>query len=68
MDFVSAFPRMLVGNEVAWVIVDKLTQLAHFIPFRVGCLLEKLVQLYVREIVWLHDIPKRQLQIETLIL
>ena len=42
MDFVMILPRTLSGNEVVWVIVDRLTKSAHFIPLRVGCTLEKL--------------------------
>ena len=40
-----------------WVIVDRLTKLAHFILLRVRCSLEKLAQLYVQEIVRLHGVP-----------
>ena len=58
MDFVSALPRTPAGNEVVWVIVDRLTKSAHFIPLRVGCTMEKLARLYVREIVRLHGVPK----------
>ena len=58
MDFVSAFPRTLASNEVVWVIVDRLMKSAHFIPLRVGCTMEKLARLYVKEIVRLHGVPK----------
>jgi len=33
MDFAIALPRSLKGNNVVWVIVDRLTKLAYFIPF-----------------------------------
>ena len=36
IDFVSALPKTRAGNEVVWVIVDRLTKTAHFIPLRVG--------------------------------
>ena len=42
MDFVMALPKILSGNEVVWVIVDRLTKSTHFTPLRVGCILEKL--------------------------
>ena len=61
MDFVSALLRTPAGNEVVWVIVDRLTKSAHFIPLRVGCTKEKLALLYVKEIVWLHGVPKEMI-------
>ena len=57
MDFVSALPKTRAGYEVVWVIVDRLTKSAHFIPLRVGWTMEKLAQLYIQEIVRLHGVP-----------
>ncbi|MCI40164.1 retrotransposon protein, partial [Trifolium medium] len=34
MDFVGGLPRTTKGNEVIWVIVDRLTKSAHFIPIK----------------------------------
>ena len=36
MDFVTALPRSQKGNNTVWVIVNRLTKSAHFIPFRLG--------------------------------
>ena len=58
MDFVSALPRTPAGNEVVWVIVDRLTKSAHFIPLKVMCMIEKLARLYVKEIVRLYGVPE----------
>ncbi|KAK8928937.1 hypothetical protein KSP39_PZI017240 [Platanthera zijinensis] len=58
MDFVHGLPRSQQGNDVIWVIVDRLTKVAHFIPNRKEDGVEKLVELYVRNIVRLHGIPK----------
>ena len=33
MDFVTALPRSPKGHNAIWVIVDRLTKSAHFIPF-----------------------------------
>ena len=38
-------------------MVDRLTKSAHFLPVRADYALDKLVELYIREIVWLHGIP-----------
>lgn len=56
MDFVSGFPRTSTGHDSIWVIVDWLTKSAHFIPYRTGWSVEKMTQLYVKEIVRLHGV------------
>ena len=38
-------------------MVDQLTNLAHFLPVRIDYSLDKLAELYIREIVRLHGIP-----------
>ena len=57
MDFVVGFPKTTNGHNAIWVIVDKLTKSAHFLPIKITYLLEQLVDLYVRDIVWLHGVP-----------
>ena len=57
MDFVSVLPRTRSGYDIVWVIVDRLTKSAYLIPLKMGSSLEKLVELYVQEIVRLHGIP-----------
>ncbi|MDV3201170.1 MAG: integrase zinc binding domain-containing protein, partial [Sweet potato little leaf phytoplasma] len=57
MDFVSGFPRTTTGCEAIWVIVDRLTKCAHFIPVNMKYSMEKLTQLYIRDIVRLHGVP-----------
>ena len=57
MDFVSELPRSPGGKDAIWVIVDRLTKSAHFLPFNVGLSTEKLAEMYVRQIVRLHDVP-----------
>ena len=56
MDFVTTLPRSPKGNNVVWVVVDRLTKSAHFIPFRVGQSTELLADKYMREIVRLHGV------------
>ena len=57
MDFVTGLPRTQRQHDAIWVIVDRLTKSAHFLPVNVEDSLEKLAQLYVDEIVRLHGVP-----------
>ena len=57
MDFVTKLPRTQKRNDAVWVIVDRLTKSAHFIPFRVGQSTEVLADKYIKEIVRLHGVP-----------
>ncbi|KAF5443243.1 hypothetical protein F2P56_035816, partial [Juglans regia] len=59
MDFVSGFPKALGGQDAAWVIVDRLSKSAHFIPIQMTYSVDRLAELYVREIVRLHGIPSK---------
>ncbi|GKV03839.1 hypothetical protein SLEP1_g16082 [Rubroshorea leprosula] len=49
MDFVTRLPRTFKGNDSIWVIVDRLTKLAHFLPYRTGTSIEKLANMYMQE-------------------
>ena len=57
MDFVTGLPRTQRQHDAIWVIVDRLTKFAHFLPVNVEDSLEKLAQLYVDGIVRLHGVP-----------
>ena len=57
MDFVSGFPLTQRKHDSVWVIVDKLTKSAHFLLIRLDYSMDRLVELYVIEIVRLHGIP-----------
>ncbi|KAG8498807.1 hypothetical protein CXB51_005706 [Gossypium anomalum] len=57
MDFVLGLPLTPGKKDAIWVIVDRLTKSAHFIPVRTDYSLNKLAELYIREIVRLHGIP-----------
>jgi hypothetical protein len=56
MDFVVGLPKALSGQDSIWVVVNRLTTSAHFIPFHITDLVSKLTELYIREIVRLHGI------------
>ena len=51
MDFVYDLPHTRNGHDGIWVIVDRLTKSAHFLPIAKGYKLENLARLYVDEIV-----------------
>ena len=57
MDFVTGLPNTSNGNNTVWVIVDRLTKSAHFIPMKNTFSLEKLTKLYVKNIIRLHGTP-----------
>ncbi|GJX25392.1 putative reverse transcriptase domain-containing protein [Tanacetum coccineum] len=50
MDFVSGLPRTPSGYDTIWVIVDRLTKSAHFLPMKKTDIMEKLTRLYLKEI------------------
>ncbi|KAA3461719.1 RNA-directed DNA polymerase (Reverse transcriptase) [Gossypium australe] len=52
----DGLPIMMGKKDEIWVIVDRLTKSAHFITVQMDYLLEKLVKLYVNEIVRLHGV------------
>ena len=56
-DFVTGLPWTQRQHDDIWVIVDRLTKSAHFLPVNVEDSLETLAQLYVDEIVRLHGVP-----------
>ena len=57
MDFVVGLPLTERKHDLVWVVVDRLTKSAHFLPMRTYYSLDKLIELYIKEIVWLHGIP-----------
>ena len=57
MDFVVRLPLTRRKHDSIWVVVDRLTKLAHFLSIRIDYSLDKLAELYIKEIVWLHGIP-----------
>jgi transposase InsO family protein len=59
MDFIVGLPRTQSGYYSIWVIVDRLTKVAHFIPVKTTYSGPQLVELYVSRIVCLHRVPKK---------
>jgi len=56
MDFGTHLPRTLRKHDSVWVIVDRLTKPAHFLPIDLRIFMRKLAQIYIDEIVRLHGV------------
>ncbi|KAG8501022.1 hypothetical protein CXB51_003082 [Gossypium anomalum] len=56
MDFLTGLPFTPRKKDAIWVVIDKLTKSAHFIPVRMDYSLDKLAELYISEIVRLHGV------------
>jgi hypothetical protein len=59
MDFIVGLPCTQAGYDSIWVIVDRLTNVAHFIPVKTTYLGAKLGELYMSRIMCLHSVPKK---------
>nr|GFB66450.1 reverse transcriptase domain-containing protein [Tanacetum cinerariifolium] len=57
MDFMTGLPRTPSGYDSIWVIVDRLKKSVHFLPKKKTDSIEKLVELYLKEIVCKHGVP-----------
>nr|GEV55281.1 reverse transcriptase domain-containing protein [Tanacetum cinerariifolium] len=57
MDFVSKLPKTSNGHDTLWVLIDRLTKSAHFIPTRATDSMETLTRSYIKEIVSRHRVP-----------
>ncbi|GJY33179.1 putative reverse transcriptase domain-containing protein [Tanacetum coccineum] len=57
IDFVTKLIKMAAGQDTIWVIVDRLTKFAHFLPMREDDMLEKLTRQYLKEVVSRHGVP-----------
>jgi hypothetical protein len=59
MYLLTSLPRTPKGYESIWVIVDRLTKVAHFIPVKTTYKWSQLAELYMAQIVSLHGVPKK---------
>nr|GFA49367.1 putative reverse transcriptase domain-containing protein [Tanacetum cinerariifolium] len=57
MDFVTKLPRTQGGNDTIWVVADRLTKSAHFLPMKETDPMDKLARLYLKEVITRHVIP-----------
>jgi hypothetical protein len=59
MDFIVGLPRTQSGYDSIWVIVDRLTKVAHFIPVKTTNSELQLAEMYMLRIVCFHGVPKK---------
>jgi hypothetical protein len=59
MNFIMGLPRIQSSYDSIWVIVDRLTKVAHFIPVKATYSGPQLVELYMVRIVCLHGVLKK---------
>nr|GEZ24561.1 putative reverse transcriptase domain-containing protein [Tanacetum cinerariifolium] len=57
MDFINGLSRTSSGYDSIWIIVDRLTKSTHFLPMKKNDSMEKLRQLYLKEIMCRHGVP-----------
>jgi hypothetical protein len=58
MDIIVGLPRTQEGNDSIWVIVERLTKVAHFLPVKTNYNVSRLAELYVDNILKLHGAPR----------
>jgi hypothetical protein len=58
MDFIVGLPNTSRHHDLIWVIVDRLTKTAHFLPVHTTYRAEKYAEIYIDQIVCLHGIPR----------
>jgi hypothetical protein len=67
MEFVVGLPKALDGQVSIWVVIDRLTKIAHFIPFHITNSMPKLAEMYIRDIIRLHGVLASIVLTETLV-
>nr|GFC89754.1 retrotransposable element Tf2 [Tanacetum cinerariifolium] len=57
MDFVTGLLRTQRRHDAIWVVVDRLTKSAHFLPIRKDYSVSRLAEIFQQEIIQLHGTP-----------
>jgi hypothetical protein len=56
MDFIGGLPLTAHKFDLIWVIVDRLTKSAHFIPVNTTYKVQKYVEIYIARVLCLHGV------------
>ena len=57
MEFITGFPKTQKGNDAIFVVIDRLSKVAHFLPIHESITASQLADLYVSRVVSLHGVP-----------
>jgi hypothetical protein len=58
MDFIVGLPNTSQKHDSIWVIIDRLTKAAHFLPVHTTYTAKKYAEVYLDQIIRLHGVPK----------
>src|SRR4051812_45949821 len=64
MDFITGFPKTQKGNDAIFIVISRLSKVAHFLPVRESITASKLADLYVSRIVSLQVFLWKSILIE----
>jgi hypothetical protein len=58
MEFIVGLPLTARKYNSIWVIVDRLTKFAHFIPVNTNYNIQNYAEIYIAHMLCLHEVPK----------
>jgi hypothetical protein len=58
MDFIVGLPQTSQKHDSIWVIIDRLTKVAHFLSVHTTYTAKKYAEIYLEQIIRLHGVPK----------